>query len=202
MKSSKKQLSIIIGSPRKGNSYHIGKLFKEEAEKNNWNTEIIFLHAFNILSCKGCYQFCTTKIGIECVIQDDMQEIIAKLLKTDLTIFSVPLYNSSYPAIMSSFLERCLPLWEGYQTEETLICNRVLTKNKKAVLSIVQEENTQDAADLAFKIFEHTIGHIYGYNILDKINIRGVKMPKDLEKDVEKTKDLKKRIKEIFNSSF
>lgn len=193
-----KKFTAIIGSPRKGNALCVAHIFAKQARELGWEVNIFHIPDYNITACNGCYQVCTTKPGINCIYEDDMDEIIKIMLMSDLTLFSVPLYNGSFPGIMSSFLERCLPLWEGHQTEETMVCDRVLTQGLKAVLSVVQEETTPNAAFLAFEVLKHNVGHLYGYEILDMLNITGVRKPRDLEKNTIYTEQCRKTARHWF----
>ena len=58
--------------------------------------------------CKGC--FTCKKNGGDCVIKDDMREILTEILASDLLIFSFPLYCYSFPAPLKALLDRTMPL--------------------------------------------------------------------------------------------
>ena len=58
--------------------------------------------------CKGC--FTCKKNGGDCVIKDDMQDILTEILASDLLLFSFPLYCYSFPAPLKALLDRTMPL--------------------------------------------------------------------------------------------
>lgn len=57
--------------------------------------------------CTGC--FICKKTG-KCIIDDDMQEILDKISKSDVVIFSFPVYCHSMPAALKVAVERTMPL--------------------------------------------------------------------------------------------
>ncbi len=98
----------ICGSPRKGGNSEI--LLKEAlkgAEEVGAETEIIFLREKKIEMCDGCCECDTTK---KCHLQDDMEEIIKKLIDTDCVIFSVPTYFDNVNGLTKNFLDRLNPV--------------------------------------------------------------------------------------------
>ena len=58
--------------------------------------------------CRGC--FVCKRNGGECVLNDDMKEILDKILSSDLLVFSFPLYCYGMPAPLKALLDRTMPL--------------------------------------------------------------------------------------------
>ena len=58
--------------------------------------------------CVGCFA-CMLNGGV-CVQDDDMREILAEILESDLVLFSFPLYCYGMPAPLKALIDRTLPL--------------------------------------------------------------------------------------------
>jgi multimeric flavodoxin WrbA len=89
----------IVGSHRKnGNSY---SLVKKVLESTNTDHEIVQLADKQIQFCTLCEQ-CVER---DCVIEDDVNGILAKMLKADGFVFALPKYLAA-PSKFLAFLER------------------------------------------------------------------------------------------------
>ncbi len=100
---------IINGSPKgeRSNTMNLTRAFLEGAK---WtNAETIDISKLNIKSCTGCYS-CWSATPGKCVINDDMSEILPKIVKADVIIWSFPLYGCFFPGYMKIFTDRQLPL--------------------------------------------------------------------------------------------
>ncbi len=111
-------------------------------------------------------------------------------------LFASLLYCASYTAIMARFFERCLPCWEAEIVGElgTMDALRFINnplKGKRAVIGMVQDLKDPSADDLAFKVFEHTVGKTYMMEIVDKIHVTDVR-------DVGDIKNKQEELKRIF----
>ena len=102
---------VINGSPKKENSdtMHITRAFLEGMNDAGEN-EVRILHAVeqNVHYCTGC--FSCMRGGGKCVQSDDMQRILAEILRSDLLILSFPLYYYGMPAPLKAIVDRLLPL--------------------------------------------------------------------------------------------
>ncbi len=101
---------VLNGSPKKDKSdtMHITRAFLKgmnEVEKNT--VEIIDVIEKNINYCKGC--FTCKKNGGTCIYNDDMKEILKKILSVDILIFNFPLYCFGMPAPLKALIDRTLP---------------------------------------------------------------------------------------------
>ena len=105
------KISVYNGSPKRENSdtMHITRAFlegmKEYGEQEIKQVNIIDRH---IEYCRGC--FSCMRNGGNCVLDDDMKEILRRIPESDLLIFSFPLYAYGMPAPMKAFIDRLLPL--------------------------------------------------------------------------------------------
>jgi len=100
---------IINGSPKgeRSNTMNLTRAFIEGAK---WtDAELIDISRLDIKSCLGCYSCWSTTPG-KCVINDDMAEVLPKIIKADVIVWSFPLYGCFFPGYMKVFTDRQLPL--------------------------------------------------------------------------------------------
>lgn len=102
---------VLNGSPRgeKSNTMHLTKAFLEGMQRScSCETEVIEVCQKNIRDCLGCF-CCWTKTPGECVIQDDMKQILDSYLAADVVIWSFPLYYYGMPSRIKALMDRLLP---------------------------------------------------------------------------------------------
>lgn len=101
---------VINGSPKgsRSNTWQLTQAFISGL--NNIEEIIEYdLNQLKISKCLGCFH-CWKNTPGKCVIQDDMQQIIPKLIEADLIIWSFPLYYFNIPGPLKSFIDRRLPM--------------------------------------------------------------------------------------------
>ena len=110
---------IIYGSPRhkKSASYHLGENFAKGMERAGAEVDEIMLCKQKINHCIGCFT-CWTKTPGKCIHKDDMADNLPKLQHADLIVYAVPLYIYTVPGLVKDFMDRSLPLYEPFLTEE------------------------------------------------------------------------------------
>lgn len=104
---------LINGSPRgkNSNTYKLALSFVEglkEAE-TNISIEELTLSQMKLEHCIGCFA-CWNKTPGECIIKDDMTQVIEKMVWADIIMWSFPLYAFSVPSIVKVVLDRKLPM--------------------------------------------------------------------------------------------
>ena len=101
-----KNIVIINSSPRKdGNSETLAKSFADGAKEAGNNVEFINLREKRINYCRGCYA--CRQLG-KCFQDDDMNDIVKKLVKADVILFSTPVYFYTMNGQMKVFIDRCV----------------------------------------------------------------------------------------------
>lgn len=103
---------VLNGSPKgeRSNTFKLTKAFLEGFIKNqSADTDILDIYKLNIRDCLGCFA-CWSKTPGKCAITDDMTEVLQKLLRADVVIWSFPLYYFSLPARLKTLIDRQLPL--------------------------------------------------------------------------------------------
>jgi FMN-dependent NADH-azoreductase len=104
---------IIKGSYRDNNTAALVDSFAKGLKSKNPKAiiEIIDLRKAKVEFCTGCYKCAKTKGRIgRCVIKDDMQKILPKMLDCDLLVLATPIYEMGPTALMKRFMERNLPI--------------------------------------------------------------------------------------------
>jgi len=105
------KILVFNGSPKreKSDTMHITRAFLEGMRKaGEQDIHVINLIDRHIEYCRGCF-FCMRNGG-SCIHIDDMKEILEEIPKSDLLVFSFPLYAYGMPAPMKTMVDRLLPL--------------------------------------------------------------------------------------------
>ncbi|MCM1988974.1 NAD(P)H-dependent oxidoreductase [Oceanirhabdus seepicola] len=156
------KILLLNGSPKgeKSNTFKITTAFLEGLNENkNNNVDVINISKMEINHCIGCYS-CWTKNPGECILKDDMAELINKYLESDLIIWSFPLYYFGMPSKIKAFLDRLLPTNLPYMSEREDGGSRHVPRydlsGKKFVListcGFYSTENNYDALIRQFEI--------------------------------------------------
>lgn len=104
-----KNILIISTSPRKnGNSEMLADAFLNGARDAGNSVEKISLYDKAIGFCKGC--LACQKTG-RCVIHDDADIIVGKMLNADGLVFATPIYYYEMSGQMKTMLDRANPLF-------------------------------------------------------------------------------------------
>lgn len=105
------KILVFNGSPKKEKSdtMHLTKAFIEGMNEVQDN-EILTINSIeeNVKPCTGC--FTCKKNGGNCIYDDDMTNILEKILNTDIIIWSFPLYAYSMPSTLKAIIDRTMPL--------------------------------------------------------------------------------------------
>lgn len=103
---------LINGSPKgeRSNTLKLSRAFIDGIGcKADVTAEEIRVSAADIRPCLGCFA-CWNKTPGSCVIRDDMQEVLEKLLWADLVVWSFGLYYFSVPGRLKNLIDRMLPM--------------------------------------------------------------------------------------------
>lgn len=107
-----KNILIISSSPRKNaNSDILCDEFMRGARETGHQVEKIRLAERNINYCTGCCS-CIGNRG-SCVQEDDMNEILGKVLAADVLVLASPVYFHSFNGHMKTFIDRVCPIYAG-----------------------------------------------------------------------------------------
>ena len=158
-----KKVLILSGSPRKGGNSDIlcDEFLKGAVDAGN-EVEKIFVAEKNISMCTGCY-FCKNHGG-RCVFNDDMGDILQKIIDCDVLVLSSPVYFYSISAQLKAVIDRTVARW-------TEIANKELYYIATAA---EEEKDTLDTTLACFHGFARCIdgyeekGTLYGKGVYEK----------------------------------
>ena len=158
-----RKVLILSGSPRKGgNSDILCDQFAKGALDAGNEVEKIRVVEKKIAPCSGCY-FCKDSGG-RCALNDDMGEILDKIIACDVLVLSTPVYFYSMCAQLKAVIDRCVAKW-------TKIANKDLYYIMTAAES---DEDTMDGTIACMHGFAMCIdgydekGILYGKGVYEK----------------------------------
>lgn len=112
-----KKVLILSGSPRKGgNSDLLCDEFARGAQEAGHTVEKIRVAAKKIAPCSGCY-FCRDHGGA-CARQDDMAEVLQKMIDADVIVLASPVYFYSIDAQLKAVIDRTVARWLEVKNKE------------------------------------------------------------------------------------
>ena len=99
-----KKVIIITNSLREqSNSNLLAEAFKEGAEENKNNVEIISLKENRVAPCVGCGR---CQVQGECFMKDKLNDILDKVIDADILVFASPTYYYSVSGTLKNFIDR------------------------------------------------------------------------------------------------
>jgi len=110
------KILVLNGSPKieRSNTMCLTRAFLDGA---GWaDAEIIHVSNANIKACLGCFA-CWSKTPGKCIINDQMDEILPKIIAADVIVWSFPLYYFSVPGGLKNLIDRQLPLNQPFMAE-------------------------------------------------------------------------------------
>lgn len=99
------RISVIMGSPRKRDTYRICKEIESNFTQDDLEFDYIYLNEYNIKDCKGC-DLCFKKSEKLCPCDDDLSVIQSKLIQSNGIVFASPVYAYQVPGAMKRLIDR------------------------------------------------------------------------------------------------
>ena len=118
------KVALINGSPKgqRSNSLRLARAFlkglSSAAPDGGIQTEELELKSMDIAPCRGCFG-CWRATPGKCVIRDDMERVIEKLLWADVIVMSFPLFYFGVPGPMKNMIDRQLPMVLPFMAERS-----------------------------------------------------------------------------------
>lgn len=132
---------ILNGSPRiqQSNTLQITKAFLDGMNsQESFDVQQLDIYDKNIeiQPCIGCFN-CWTKTPGTCIYQDSMPTILADILRSDILIWSFPLYYFGLPSKLKACMDRLLPFNQPFMTEGKAghVARYDLSRQKTVVIS-------------------------------------------------------------------
>lgn len=168
-----KTVLVLSGSPRRnGNSDILCDEFARGAKEAGHSVEKIRVAEKNIGYCKGCY---ACKETGKCIIQDDMAEVLQKMIDADVIAFASPVYFYSIDAQLKALIDRTVARW-------------LEVKNKEFYYIVTAADAERQAAETTIACFRgyadcvegaKEMGVIYGMGVYEKGEIKGTSAMKE-----------------------
>ncbi len=155
-----KKVLILSGSPRKGgNSDILCDEFAKGALAAGNEVEKIFVSEKKIHPCTGCYS--CAKNGGRCAFNDDMGEILRKMIDCDVLVLSSPVYFYSICAQLKAVIDRTVARWTEIQ-------------NKELYYIATSAEDEEDTLDITFSCFHGFAMCVEGAREMGSVHGKGV----------------------------
>jgi multimeric flavodoxin WrbA len=93
-RKQKMKILALLGSPRKdGNTRTVLDLILQSAAEAGAETEVVVLSDLkNITGCHECHGCQATEDEPGCVVQDDLQPVLTKMVEADLVVWATPVF--------------------------------------------------------------------------------------------------------------
>ena len=99
------KITVLNGSPRKGNTAAMAAAFAEGAQAAGHEVEVIQVGRLKINGCLGC-EYCHGKGEGKCIQKDDMEKVMPAYLESDMIVFASPIYYFDVTAQLSAATQR------------------------------------------------------------------------------------------------
>lgn len=167
-----KKVLILSGSPRKnGNSDILCDEFMKGALSSGNDVTKIRVAEKNVGYCRACY---VCKNSGKCVIDDDMADILQKMIDADVIVLASPVYFYSIDAQLKAVIDRTVARW-------------LEVKNKEFYYIVTAADEEAASAETTLACFRgyadcvegaKEMGVIYGMGAYEKGEINSTPAPK------------------------
>ena len=158
-----KTVLVLSASPRKeGNSDILCDQFARGAREAGHHAEKIFLGDKSITYCIGC-ETCMQNGGI-CIQDDDMEEILSKIIEADVIVLATPVYFYSMDAQLKTVIDRTVARYTEIENKEFYFIATAATTERQLL------ELTIDGLRGFINCLENATekGVVYGYGVWKK----------------------------------
>lgn len=126
-----KKILVLSGSPRKGgNSDLLSDQFVLGAKEAGNQAEKIFISNKKINYCVGCG---TCQEEKNCVLQDDMAEVLEKMIAADVIVMATPVYFYTMDAQMKTLIDRTCSRYTEISDKEFYFIVAAADERKEAM---------------------------------------------------------------------
>jgi len=157
----------ISGSPhRHGNTETLLDNFLDGAAHSGADVDKIILSSMSYTPCRGCNA--CHKTG-ECIVQDDAELIIERIMSCDCLAVASPIYTMGITAELKGLIDRAQYIWaQKFILKTRFYPDEHISRHKGVFISTagLPWENVFDAAFPAITAFFNTLGFEYFDNII------------------------------------
>jgi multimeric flavodoxin WrbA len=109
-----KILTLHGGARKQGNTATAAKIVEAELTSMGHEVESIFLFEKDIKACLACGKCKQEPDSVSCIQKDDASEILEKMVKADVVLFTSPLYFWGLAGPLKTFIDRTYSLYTDY----------------------------------------------------------------------------------------
>ena len=141
------KVTVIFGSPRKGgNTASLLAPFMDELKKHGAEIDFFDVYEKNIAGCRACLACQADKTRAYCVLDDDMQPILASVAAADMFVIAAPVYCWGMPGPVKTAFDRLIYAFCKYYGDDPF--GPALLKGKKMALITTCGYPVEKGADL------------------------------------------------------
>lgn len=184
----KKFILGISGSPRKGNTETIIDNILKGAKDQGAKVEKIVLNTLSINYCQACYE-CSDN---GCIHDDDMNQIIERIIQSDLLVLGTPVYWWGPTAQFKTFMDRWIAVKGMFQGKKVILVITLGAKSShhaRHTIGMLEDSLSYVSAEIIdTMVVTGTTGKNYVLNepsILKKAIEKGKKAMSTLEETLE-----------------
>ena len=134
-----KKVLVISSSPRRGgNSDTLCDQFINGATESGHKAEKIFLKDKKINYCTGC-GLCNTNDYTACSQNDDMKDILEKIIASDVIVMATPVYFYTMCGQMKTFIDRFCSRYTHITDKDFYFILTAADDNKEALERTAEE---------------------------------------------------------------
>jgi multimeric flavodoxin WrbA len=143
-----------LGSARReGNTAKVLGWVEDALRAGGHEVDRANLYDYNIRACTGCNTCKLDQDAPGCIIEDDQDALLQRVLESDALIISSPLYCWGFGAQAKAFLDRCYALGKPVPGG-----NRSLISGKRIAFIITAGGGLEDNIDLVAATFPRLAG--------------------------------------------
>lgn len=161
-----KKIIVIYTSMRRGNSERLGDAFSKGAEAAGHDVEKIYLRDQTIQYCTGCEACEHTG---RCVINDDAEKIVRKMVWADVVALALPVYFGNIPGQLKTLFDRMNAVF------------RQPYRFRKVVVLAIADQNRPEMFDGVWQSVESWLLAFPKAALAEKIGVGGVNRRGEIE---------------------
>lgn len=176
------KIIALNGSPRKkGNTADILKTVEKEILSQGHEYEELFLASKKMNGCLACAKCKAVNDAIGCIQDDDVPDILQKVIEADSVIIASPVYFWGFSAQLKTVIDRTYSLYNYYHTPNHIS----LIENKHLGLLVTGGGSYDKNAELLSIAFNNILGCLKAKNA-GEMFVGKCTIPENITEDTRK----------------
>ena len=146
-------MNVLIlhgGARKKGNTATAANIVGTELTSMGHEVESIFLFEKDIKACLACGKCKETPDSVACIQKDDASDILEKMTKADVLLFTSPLYFWGLAGPLKTFIDRTYSLYTDYHKPN----HASLVDGQRQALLVTGGGSYENNAEAVFTAFD------------------------------------------------